>query len=78
MKKFGLIVATAAALAFIAPVAASAQTIVVKERGMHGHHHGGEYRNSRAYMHRDRGWHRGHHKKVVVIKRGHGHHHHHR
>ena len=58
MKKFGYVVAAAAALAFAVPVAASAQTVVIKERGMHRHHDG--YRNSHAYMHRDRGWHRGH------------------
>lgn len=74
MKKFAYVVAAATALAFTAPIAASAQTVVIKERGMHRHHDG--YRNSHAYMHRDRGWHRGHHKKVIVIKRGRGHHHH--
>lgn len=76
MKKFGFVVAAVAALAFAAPIAASAQTVVIKsgERGMHRHH--SDYRGARAYMHRDRGWHRGHNKKVIVIKRGHGYHHH--
>lgn len=74
MKKFGFIVAAVTALAFAAPIAASAQTVVIKsgERGMHRHH--SDYRGARAYMHRDRGWHRGHDRKIV-IKRGHGHRH---
>ncbi|HAP14100.1 MAG TPA: hypothetical protein DEA80_10150 [Afipia sp.] len=77
MKKFGFVVAAVAALAIAVPSIASAQTVVVKtgDRGMHRGHHHGEYRGARAEMHRHHGWHRGHDKKVIVIKRGHHHHH---
>jgi hypothetical protein len=81
MKKFGFIVAAVAAIAIAAPSVASAEKIVIK-RG--GEHHaradkvvikrGGDHRFSRAEFrgreHRDYGWHRGHDKKVVVIKHG--------
>jgi hypothetical protein len=81
MKKFGFIVAAVAAIAIAAPSVASAEKIVIK-RG--GEHHaradkvvikrGGEHRYSRAEFrgrdHRDHGWHRGHDKKVVIIKHG--------
>jgi hypothetical protein len=80
MKKFGFVIAAVAALAVAVPSIASAQTVVIKsgERGMHRGHHHGEYRGARAYMPRHNGWHRGHghHKKVIVVKRGHRHHHH--
>ena len=82
MKKFGFIIAAVAAIAIAAPSVASAEKIVIK-RG--GEHHaradkvvikrGGDHRYSRAEFrgryHWDRGWHRGHDKKVVIIKRGH-------
>jgi hypothetical protein len=81
MKKFGFIVAAVAAIAIAAPSVASAEKIIIK-RG--GEHHaradkvvikrGGDHRYSRAEFrgrHADRGWHRGHDKKVVIIKRGH-------
>ena len=70
MKKFGLMLAALGAIIVAAPSIASAETVVIKRGGYHGHHHGygarAEYRG-----HRDRGWHRGrgHHDRVVVIKR---------
>ena len=78
MKKFGFIVAAVAAIAIAAPSVASAEKIVIK-RG--GEHHaradkvvikrGGDHRYSRAeFRGRDNGWHRGHDKKVVIIKHG--------
>jgi hypothetical protein len=81
MKKLGFIVAAVVAIAIAAPSVASAEKIVIK-RG--GEHHaradkvvikrGGEHRYSRAEFrgreHRDSGWHRGHDKKVVIIKHG--------
>jgi Ni/Co efflux regulator RcnB len=80
MRKFGFVIAAAAALAIAVPSMASAQTVVIKtgERGMHRGHH--NHYGARAQAHRHHGWHRGHghSKKVVVIKRGHRHHHHHR
>jgi hypothetical protein len=43
MKKFGYVIAALAAIAFAAPSIASAETVVVKHRGMHHewhpHHH---------------------------------------
>ena len=71
MKKFGYTLAALAAIVIAAPSIASAETVVIK-RGGGGYHHGygarAEYRG-----HRDHGWHRGHDKKVVIIKHGHGH-----
>jgi arylamine N-acetyltransferase len=58
MRKLVLILSAVAAVGFtlpLAPTAAQAEKVVIKS-GDHGH---------------DRGWHRGHNKKVVVIKRGH-------
>jgi Ni/Co efflux regulator RcnB len=65
MKKLGYIVAAVAAIAIAAPTVASAEKIVIK-RG--GHHDGAraEFRHGD----RDRGWHRGHDRKVVIIKHG--------
>jgi hypothetical protein len=67
MKKFGYLLAALGAIIVAAPSIASAETVVVK-RG--GYHHG---YGARAEMHRGRGWHRGrgHHNKVVVIKKRH-------
>ena len=67
MKKFGFIVAAVAAIAIAAPSIASAETVVIKRGG--GHH---ERYGARAEFrgHGDRGWHRGHDKKVVIIKHG--------
>jgi hypothetical protein len=84
MKKFGFIVAAVAAIAIAAPSVASAEKIVIKRGGEHHHadkvviKHGGDrgYRSRaefRGRYHEDRGWHRGHDKKVVIIKRGHDH-----
>ena len=74
MKKFGYIVAALATIAIAAPTIASAETVVIK-RG--GHHDGYRDRGARAEFrggyHRDRGWHRGHDKKVVIIKHGRDH-----
>ena len=70
MKKFGYVLAALGAIIVAAPSIASAETVVIKRGGYHGQHHGygarAEYRG-----HRDRGWHRGrgHHDRVVVIKR---------
>ena len=70
MKKFGLALAALGAVIIALPSIASAETVVIKRGGYHGHHHGygarAEFRG-----HRDRGWHRGHgHRdRVVVIKR---------
>ena len=81
MKKLGFIAAAIVALAVAAPSVASAEKIVIKRGGEHhygarpdkvviktGHRYGAraEFRGER----RDRGWHRGHDRKVVVIKHG--------
>jgi hypothetical protein len=67
MKKLGIIAAAVAAIAIAAPSVASAEKIVIKRGG----HHDGARAEFRG--HRDHGWHRGHDKKVVIIKRGHDH-----
>jgi hypothetical protein len=67
MKKFGYIVAALATIAIAAPTIASAETVVIKRGG--GHHGYGARAEFRG--HGDRGWHRGHDKKVVIIKHGH-------
>ena len=70
MKKFGYVLAALGAIIVAAPSIASAETVVIKRGGYHGHNHGygarAEFRG-----HRDRGYrgHRGHGNKVVVIKR---------
>ena len=81
MKKFGFIVAAVAAIAIAAPSVASAEKIVIK-RGGHHYHDGarskvvirtGHREGARAeFRGHDRGWHRGHGGKTVIIKRGHG------
>ena len=80
MKKFGFIIAAVAAIAIAAPSVASAEKIVIKRGGEHHARadkvvikHGGDrgYRARAEFRgHRDSGWHRGHDKKVVVIKHG--------
>jgi alanine racemase len=58
MRKLVLILSAVAAVGFTLPLAttaAQAEKVVIKS-------------GDRGY---DRGWHRGHNKKVVVIKRGH-------
>jgi hypothetical protein len=71
MKKFGYVFAALAAIVIAAPSIASAETVVIKRGG--GHHDG--YHGARAEFrgHGDRGWHRGHDKKVVIIKHGRDH-----
>jgi hypothetical protein len=72
MKKFGFVIAALGALVIAAPSIASAETVVIKRGGYHGHHHGygarAEWRG-----HRDRGWHRGwrhgHGERTVIIKK---------
>jgi hypothetical protein len=73
MKKLGYVIAALGALVIAAPSIASAETVVIKRGGYHGHHHGygarAEFRE-----HRDRGYHRGWrhgHRgdKVVIIKK---------
>jgi hypothetical protein len=72
MKKFGLVLAALGAIIVAAPSIASAETVVIKRGGYHGHHHGygarAEFRG-----HRGRGYHRGrgHGDRVVVIKKRH-------
>jgi hypothetical protein len=85
MKKFGYIIAALAAIAIAAPSIASAETVVIKRGGGHHDSYrgaradkviikrGGERYGARAEYrgrHRDSGWHRGHDKKVVIIKHG--------
>jgi len=86
MKKFGFIIAALAAIAIAAPSIASAQSVVIKSGGGHHDSYraaradkviikrGGERYGARAEYrgrsHRDSGWHRGHDKKVVIIKHG--------
>lgn len=63
MRKFGFVIAAAAALAIAVPSMASAQSVVIQtgERGVHRGHHHGEYRGARAHMHRHYGHrHHGH------------------
>src|SRR3954466_15672403 len=83
MKKLGYIVAAVAAIAIAAPSVASAEKIVIKRGGEY--HYGarpdkvviksGHRYGARAeFRHMDRGWHRGHDRKVVVIKHGRRHH----
>ena len=67
MKKLGYIIAAVAAIAIAAPSIASAEKIVIKRGG----HHDGARAEFRG--HGDRGWHRGHDKKVVIIKHGRDH-----
>ncbi len=68
MKKLGIIAAAVAAIAIAAPSVASAEKIVIKRGGDHHYGARAEFRE-----HRDHGWHRGHDRKVVIIKRGHDH-----
>jgi hypothetical protein len=69
MKKFGYTLAAFAAIAIAAPSIASAETVVIKRGG----HHDGYRARAEFRGHGDRGWHRGHDKKVVIIKHGHDH-----
>jgi hypothetical protein len=65
MKKLGLIAAAVAAIAIAAPSVASAEKIIIKRGGDHHYGPRAEFRG-----HGDRGWHRGHDRKVVIIKHG--------
>jgi Ni/Co efflux regulator RcnB len=68
MKNLSLIVAAVTVFAVAAPMAASAETVVIKHRD--------GFRDARADYHRDHGWHNGwhhHDKKVVIIKKGYHH-----
>jgi hypothetical protein len=69
MKKLGFIAAAVAAIAIAAPSVASAEKIIIKRGG--DHHRWGARAEFRG--HGDRGWHRGHGSKTVIIKRGHDH-----
>jgi hypothetical protein len=64
MKKLGYVFAALAAIVIAAPTIASAETVIIKRGG----HHDGARAEFRG--HRDHGWHRGHDKKVVIIKHG--------
>jgi hypothetical protein len=72
MKKLGYVIAALGALVIAAPSIASAETVVIKRGGYHGHHHHDGYR-ARAEFRHDRGYHRGwrhgHRDRVVVIKK---------
>jgi Ni/Co efflux regulator RcnB len=64
MKKIALMFAAVATVALAVP--ASAQTVVIKEGGMHRHHEG--WHRARAeWRHRD--WHPHHRGPAIVIKR---------
>ncbi|MBI3701993.1 MAG: hypothetical protein HY242_16310 [Afipia sp.] len=66
MKKIALMFVAAATVALAVP--ASAETVVIKQGGMHRHH---GWNHARAEWRHDRGWHRGwyHRGPAVVIKR---------
>ena len=70
MKKLGYVIAALGALIIAAPSIASAETVVIKRGGYHGHHHHRLWRTCRISRHRDRGYHRGwrhgHRDKVVI------------
>jgi hypothetical protein len=67
MKKLGLIAAALGAIVIAAPSIASAETVIIKKRGWH-HDHRPHYGARAEYRH-DRGWHRGHGSKTVIIKK---------
>jgi hypothetical protein len=74
MKRLAYIVAALGAFAIAAPTMASAETVVIKERGYHhGYHH--PHYGARAEFRHDRGWHRGwrhghrHGDRIVIIKK---------
>ena len=54
MKKLGYVIAALGALVIAAPSIASAETVVIKRGGYHGHHHGygarAEYRLSLIHI----------------------------
>jgi hypothetical protein len=63
MKKFGFIIAALGTIAIAAPSIANAEGMVIR----HDH----DRLNARAEMHRDHGWHRHHHDRVVIVKHRH-------
>jgi hypothetical protein len=63
MKKLGYVIAALGAIAIAAPSIASAEEMVIR----HDH----DRFNARAEMHRDHGWHRHHHDRVVIVKHRH-------
>ena len=68
MKRFGYVIAALGAIAIAAPSIASAETTIIKRGG--GHHYGAraEFREHRDFG-RHEGWrHRGHDRKVMIIK----------
>ena len=73
MKKLGYVIAALGAIIIAAPSIASAQTVVIKRGGYHGHHHHGYGARAEYRGHRDRGYHRGwrhgHRDRVVIIKK---------
>jgi hypothetical protein len=64
MRKFAYLIASVVTMAIAIPSIATAETTVIKTRG---HDHGPR---AEMRMHRDHGWHRGHDKKVAIIKHG--------
>jgi hypothetical protein len=68
MKKFGYIIAALGAIAIAAPSIASAETLVIKRGDHHRFGARAEFREHRDFG-RHEGWrHRGHDRKVVIIK----------
>jgi hypothetical protein len=68
MKKFGYIIAALGAIAIAAPSIASAETFVMKRGDHHRFGARAEFREHRDFG-RHEGWrHRGHDRKVVIIK----------
>jgi hypothetical protein len=63
MKKLGYVIAALGAMAIAAPSIASAETLVVKHGDRDHMRSHAEFRE-----HRDHGWHRHHHDKMVIIK----------
>ena len=68
MKKFGYVAAALGAIAIALPSIASAETVVIK-RG--GYHHDWNRAHAEYRVHRDNGWHRGHHDHDRVVIRDH-------
>ncbi len=64
MKKLGFIIAALGTIAIAAPSIASAKEMVIR----HDH----DRMNARAEMHRDHGWHRHHHDRMMMRHRHHG------
>jgi hypothetical protein len=68
MKKLGYVIAALGAIAIAAPSIASAETVVMKRGDHHRFGARAEFREHRDFG-RHEGWrHRGHDRKVVIIK----------